>query len=241
MDRSADLPDGSRPADYAYLREVDRAGLMWDWLRRDASYADWYVRASTATRGRLAATARWQLVIAEDPGRPAPEATILWHADLDPGALRATASPTDARNPDALPGVILRRFATLADGADGVEHVVLSDGLRRIRIDIEQGTLRDGPVILNYHIGGTQKARPALLSVRRLNALCLNCRFAPSLFPHDPRIDRWLHLLRVHDAGQGGASQREIAELLFGIERVSTAWSGASPRRAQWRLAAIAG
>jgi hypothetical protein len=36
---------------YARLRGIDRAGLMWEWLRRDPGYIAWYTRASTATRG----------------------------------------------------------------------------------------------------------------------------------------------------------------------------------------------
>ena len=36
---------------YAALSGIDRAGLMWEWLRRDPGYIAWYTRASTATRG----------------------------------------------------------------------------------------------------------------------------------------------------------------------------------------------
>src|SRR5690606_13670172 len=36
---------------YARLRGIDRAGLMWEWLRRDPGYVAWHTRASTATRG----------------------------------------------------------------------------------------------------------------------------------------------------------------------------------------------
>ncbi|WP_457313172.1 transcriptional regulator domain-containing protein [Sphingomonas sp. UYAg733] len=39
------------PQDYLRLRNIDCAGLMWEWLRRDPGYVDWYTRASTATRG----------------------------------------------------------------------------------------------------------------------------------------------------------------------------------------------
>ena len=38
---------------YTRLREIDRAGLMWEWLRRDPDYIAWYARASQATRGSL--------------------------------------------------------------------------------------------------------------------------------------------------------------------------------------------
>lgn len=44
---------------YVRLTRVDRAGLMWEWLRRDSSYIAWYARASVATRGNDAL--RWGL------------------------------------------------------------------------------------------------------------------------------------------------------------------------------------
>lgn len=40
--------DGAR---YARLHGIDRAGLMWEWLRRDPDYIAWYTQASRATRG----------------------------------------------------------------------------------------------------------------------------------------------------------------------------------------------
>lgn len=36
---------------YARLRGIDRAGIMWEWLRRDPDYVAWHARASSVTRG----------------------------------------------------------------------------------------------------------------------------------------------------------------------------------------------
>ncbi|WP_367179702.1 DUF6499 domain-containing protein [uncultured Sphingomonas sp.] len=36
---------------YARLAGIDRAGLMWEWLRRDPGYIAWHARASVVTRG----------------------------------------------------------------------------------------------------------------------------------------------------------------------------------------------
>ena len=36
---------------YARLRGIDRAGIMWEWLRRDPDYIAWHARASSVTRG----------------------------------------------------------------------------------------------------------------------------------------------------------------------------------------------
>jgi len=46
----------------------------------------------------------------------------------------------------------------------------------------------------------------------------------PALFPAERRVERLIDVLRVADALSAGASQREIAVVLFGIERVSSDW-----------------
>ncbi|QUT05142.1 hypothetical protein KFK14_19395 [Sphingobium phenoxybenzoativorans] len=48
------------PDAYEALREVDRAGIMWEWLRRDPDYIRWYAEASRTTRG-AADPADWGL------------------------------------------------------------------------------------------------------------------------------------------------------------------------------------
>lgn len=44
---------------YARLYGIDRAGLMWEWLRRDPGYVAWYARASLATRGTASDPTQW--------------------------------------------------------------------------------------------------------------------------------------------------------------------------------------
>ena len=52
--------DWRNPAAYAVLRRIDRAGLMWEWLRRDPGYIAWHAQASQITRGP-AHSADWGL------------------------------------------------------------------------------------------------------------------------------------------------------------------------------------
>src|SRR3546814_1266269 len=51
---------------------------------------------------------------AEDPGRPAPEARIIWHANLDPGAIAASAAPAGASDPRAIDAAQLTRWLSAA-------------------------------------------------------------------------------------------------------------------------------
>lgn len=102
---------------------------------------------------------------------------------------------------------------------------MLSDGWHRIRIDIEQGSIACGEaVLLHYLLYGIASAGPKILSFRRFFELCRSGRFARSLFPRDPRIERGLMVLRVHDARAAGASHREIGAALFGEEQISLDW-----------------
>jgi hypothetical protein len=48
------------------------------------------------------------------------------------------------------------------------------------------------------------------------------------LFPADRQAPRWIFALRADDARTAGASQREIAEALFGVERARYDWNGSS-------------
>lgn len=168
-------------------------------------------------------------IFAEQPDRAAPSARIIWHADLDPGTIGVAALPADPSDPDSLRIDRISPWLAMALDAQGREHVVLSDGWHHIRLDVEEGRLSgQEAVLLHYRLRGLACAEQRLLPLRRLLDLCRHRRFARSLFPRDPRIDRWVDVLRVHDALSGGASQREIGAALFGHERVHRDWSEGS-------------
>lgn len=180
------------------------------------------------TTGRSTIRCDGGFTFAESPEVEAPEARIIWHADLDPGALSAVARRAHPDDPDGVSPDRIARWLTIARDAEGAEHAVLSDGRHHIRIDLAAGTLSDGPVVLDYRLWGVQHVRPKILPLRRFVHLCTKGRFSRTLFPADPAIGRLITALRVHDALSAGASQREIAELLFGVEQARVDWNGAS-------------
>ncbi|WP_162236195.1 MULTISPECIES: DNA -binding domain-containing protein [unclassified Sphingomonas] len=110
--------------------------------------------------------------------------------------------------------------------ADGVEHWLVSDGLRSLRLDVADGTLGGGPVPLRFFVDGLVFGEPAVLALRRLSVVARTGRFSGSLFAREPRADRWVLALRVCDALRAGAGQREIAGALFDVPP------------ARWRVAA---
>jgi len=166
---------------------------------------------------------------AEDPARSAPEARIIWHADLDPGTIGVTAFTAHPTDPDSICIDKLAPWLTVAIDPEGREHAVLSDGWHHIRLDILEGRLEgQEAVLLRYELRGLASADARLLPLSRFLHLCQHRRFARSLFPRDSWIDRGIEMLRVYDALSEGASQREIGAALFGDGRVRQDWSAGS-------------
>ncbi|OAN62657.1 DNA -binding domain-containing protein [Sphingomonas sp. TDK1] len=165
---------------------------------------------------------------AEDPGRPAPEARLLWHADLDPFVLEVRVSPTAATDPDGIDLARLLRWATIVRGGDR-EHVALSDGWHRIRLDVVGGSLvEEGPARLDYLLSGMTRVDAHVLTLRRMLDLWRTGRFSPKLHPPEPGMGRRIEALRVGDAVAAGATYREMATALYGADLVRDEWKGRS-------------
>lgn len=141
--------------------------------------------------------------------------------------MRVAALPADSDHADRFDPKYFAHWLAVAIDSEGLEHAVLSDGYRRIRIDVEEGSLTAGhPVLLRYRVEGTvgRATEDRLLPLRRLAGLCRTGRFLPALFPDERRIERAIEVLRVHDALDAGASQRAIAAELFGPDRITSDW-----------------
>lgn len=102
----------------------------------------------------------------------------------------------------------------------GREDALLSDGYHHIRIDVEEGSLEgEGPC--SFVFGCRASLRPnaafygcAGSSMSAAGSASRDRSSRPS------RVARWIAMLRVHDAVNRGASQREIASVPFGAERM---------------------
>jgi hypothetical protein len=138
------------------------------------------------------------------------------------------AIPADARDPYALDIRCTGVEALLLGCERGGEELLLRQGGRSIRLHVRSGTLSEGPVRLRYALAGFARLEPQLLTLRRLAGLWRLGRMPAELFSVERRAERWIMLLRTHDGLTQGASQREIAAALFGIETVDRDWRGRS-------------
>lgn len=228
-------PDWKDAAAYAPLLDADRSIIAWEWLRRDPAYRT-AARTAFSASGASERSVRsqdWGLHAFERPERAAPEARPIWGADYHPYVLQSVAVEQPAPS-DAFDLASLGPLATLVRAAAGSEHLLVSDGLRAIRLDVLAGSLERGPVQLEYLLSGFASVEKPLLTLRRLMALRQGGRFSRSLHTSEPRTKRWVLLLRAFDGLAAGAAQREVAASLLSRSAGEPRWrSRASSIRSQ--------
>lgn len=150
---------------------------------------------------------------------------MLWRAEVDATVVAVRAGPAEPEDPDAFPLKSLKTASTVARGEGGQEYLVLSDGWRRLRLDVVEGTLGSGDFVrFDYRLSGFRDLEPRLQTLRRLAGLGRDGRFNVGQFPAPAGLPRRLEALRVADGLRAGASYREVAEALFGEARVRADW-----------------
>lgn len=233
MSGSSGLPDWRDAAAYDPLLQAERCAFAWEWLRRSADYR----RAATdglrtpdkgdGFRLEQPDAAQWGLHVFEDPFLPALHARPVWSSARHAFVLRATAERSRP-GADSLELDHLLHLATLVEAPTG-ERLLLSDGRRAVRLDVEGAGLREGPVRLEYRIHGFAAAEAPLTVLRRLAALASTGRFSGKLHPPDRRSRRQILLLRAHDALAAGADQRTIAGELLSERAARANWRFEAP------------
>ena len=119
------------------------------------------------------------------------------------------------------------RLFGVRDG-DGIEHVVLSDGVCRIALDVGNGTLFDGPVSLGIELINPHQSKRQLMQLQRLLAALADPSGKIPACHNIAANRKIVAALRVADGLAAGASHRELAIALYGTERVAADWLGIS-------------
>lgn len=215
-------------AAYAPLLGADRSIFAWEWLRRDPGYRAAALAEHPSAAGSSPAPERWGLDAFENPRLAAPDARPIWSAGVHGPVLPALgAGPGPAS--DAFDLARFAAMATILKVPQGREHLLISDGLRTIRLDILAGTVTGGPVQLGYLLTGFEAAERPLMTLRRLLALQRTGRFSCLLHRPESRARRWILMLRTHDALAAGADQREIATALLNRAAAERRWRSDAP------------
>ena len=226
---TANLPHWRDEAAYAPLLDADRFFFAWEWLRRDPQYlaAAEEALSSGPRDSDNAGARRFGLVAFEAPQLGVPDARPIWRSDIHPFVVMAEPGKTDA----AVDALAWGRFSTITRviAIEDAEHLLLSDGLRAIRLDGPPGAFSSEPFCLRYAIEGLASAEPPLLTLRRFLVLFRMGHFSRSLHPREVRARRWIMMLRAHDALVAGADQRQIASELFSGSVAEPCWRSREP------------
>lgn len=142
---------------------------------------------------------------AHDSARSAP----IWSESVDPAVLIACCRPCTAEEP--LSFSLEGHTAQIAIGFSR-EHIRLEDAGKPIRLDIIDGSVLNGPVILEPVLSLRPDLHWQLTTVQQLQAMLTGRHYSPR---PDPRFARLLLALRALDACAEGASLRTIAQELL--------------------------
>lgn len=217
-------------AGYLYLLHLDGPALAWEYLRRNPEYQQAWQHAD-------AYLDRWGLEDWEDPSLDARSACPIWNSTILPvlhvtsGPLGSTADPP-AFNLWSLPG---RKRLRVLDAP--TSHLALlaqteSDWMRA-RVEHQALVAASTVYWLPVPVSGTRlRDRACLLPSAVVGWTSQRRRRRTRGFR-----SQTLHLraLQVVDAAAAGASHREIAEAIFGRDKVQAEWHADSSLRTQLR------
>jgi hypothetical protein len=222
-------PDWRDSAAYEPLLAADRALLAWEWLRRDGAYrrAERAHRAGSGTARGIGCPEQWGLHAFEEPGLSIPDARPVWSSKVHPFVLPVRAVP--GTRDDSIDLRALSPLCRLATGRAGRQHLLISDGLRSIRIDVMEGRIGRCRLTFHYLVAGFESAERPLLTLRRLLALRRTGDFSSPLHSPDSRATRFVLMLRTADALASGAVQRDIAAELLDPDARKSRWRVRSP------------
>lgn len=208
--------DWRRGALYDYLLRVERAMFAWEWLRRTARYQRaWALSRARGRREGARIARRFQLVELIDPELSAAVARPIWRAERDPHVVQAAPRGAPVAPEDLLDIRALAALAAVGLDDDDVEHWRIGTAAVSLRLDVMQGTLLGGPTGLSYQLWGIERLHPKLLPLQLLTRLARSPD-AVLTVAKEVRATRWIAELRTADALRDGASQQEIARVLFG-------------------------
>lgn len=104
------------------------------------------------------------------------------------------------------------------------EHWLITDGRWSIRLDLHDGTLLGGPVLLQHRLLGFASAEPKLHALRQLAALAAEGKIPAGLLPREHRATRWILELRTADAMLSGATHQEMAQVFYRSATRQAGW-----------------
>ena len=228
------------PVRYAYVLNLCRSDLAWEFLRRNPDYQRDYRlfrrgadrprrlgggRYLTRLRRRSPRCERWGLDPLLDPSCPAPWAPLCWTFGEAAPSLDGIAERATGLAPTALSLKTYTAARHLVIGPTGEEYVLLRDAERAAILRLIGSRASLGAVNVTFLIRDLPDPRLLAARFRRLRRLIAVPR--SQVRPSRTRLFFRDALLAL-DAQLVGLSHREIAILLHGAEAVASSWTRSS-------------
>ena len=225
--------DWQLTARYLYTLSLGGPCWAWEWLRRNEDYqADWQREQRARRRRRRATTGSgralkdrakpWGLMVMENPEIPARDAMVFWRSEFVTGLLRAgqQVRAADTTLPFSLWSEPGRK--AIAIGPDGAQVIIQAAGGSH-RLLFEAPDDLSEPMDLELRLDAPDGNRDQFEAARRF--LFERQGDRARTLPVHPRAPLMMQMLQVADGRALGASQREIAEVLFGTDEVAAEWA----------------
>jgi hypothetical protein len=153
---------------------------------------------------------------------------VIWNSDYDRSVLEVELFRFEPGRGHLFDLSTIDARLTVVPLESGGERVVLSNGLHRIGLTIVNGSSLSGPARARFRLDYRDGIDRQILTLRRLSAILETGRFSNHLFKRERMAPRWVDALRAHDAAMTGASQREIAAVVFAGLAAADVWRGDS-------------
>ena len=223
--------------DYAYAVGLDRPDWAWEFLRRNPNYQlQWQTHKHYVPKSCLHPTGatycclkqscdaaeQWGLALFIDPQVTALEVGIHWHSDVIVREVFCIARPTND-NKRAIENISSFNGDAHVLSFHGIEHVIIQNGVISVRLAVKGRSLLRGDCQLIYQIEGLARVNLVHETLSNLRRLKTKSQLPiPPLGQTELRLRECLIALDGHLAGR---SYRDIAEVLYGPDRVKVVWT----------------
>lgn len=222
--------------DYADTRGLDPTGWAWEFLRRNASYQrDFRInRAGSPVpiehnsgavvlrlRRRVLAAEKWGLHCFADPQKSAKDAHIFWLSDQKRFSVSCTLRVANDNELGALSLTAFagqRRVLVTPDN----ELVIISSNRVSACMVVQNSTFLIGNSAVTFEILGLDEPAQSFETIKRLKTLRSNRDSEDSV--HDEYPSKYFDYLVALDCHLAGHSYRDIAEILYGSDRIGRNW-----------------
>jgi hypothetical protein len=223
--------------DYAYTRGLDHTGWAWEFLRRNEDYKLDY-RTNLAghpvpikhisgavvlrLRRRFLDAEKWGLHCFADPYKSARDAHVFWLADHLKSAVSCNLRVANDNEAGALSlaSFVGRRRVLVTPNE---EFLVIADHQMSACMVVKNATFLIGNSTVTFEILGLEEPDKTFEVIRTLRAMRSN-QCAQGKFQGEHRSKYFDYLLAL-DGHLAGRSYRDIAEVLYGADRIGQYWT----------------